>query len=216
MTASSCGPVVLMLSLALCIGGCARTPPPTEPPPVPPQTRLPSEPGNAAGPAESTDEDPEKSEELALGYAARARESLLASKYDEAIALADKAIELRSDLAEAYLVRGEALGYRAGEKSFEDSSDPDAGPEKKRALADIETAIELAPDLAPAFVARGLWRLDAGQVQEAISDFTRAIEIDPKYGEAYYHRAIASEDVDPEQSRLDSRKAEELGYNPGP
>lgn len=216
MTGSTCGPLLLVLGLVLCLGGCARTPQPVKPPPGSPEAQLPSEPADAPASADVPDEDPEQSEQLALGYAARAREALLANKYDEAIQLAGKAIELRSDLAEAYLVRGEALGYRASEQSFQHPSDPDAATEKKRALGDIETAIELAPDLAPAFVARGLWRLDAGQVQDAISDFTRAIEIDPQYGEAYYHRAIASEEVNPEQSRLDSRKAEELGYNPGP
>lgn len=206
----------MALLLGLCLGGCARTPQPVPPPPRPPEAQLPSQHEDAPAPAEDADGDPEQSEELALGYVARARQALAANKYEEAIDLAGKAIELRSDLAEAYLVRGEAMGYRAGEKSFHDSSNPEGAAEKKRALQDIETAIELAPDLAPAFIARGLWRLDAGQVQEAISDFTRAIEIDPEDGEAYYHRAIASQEISPEQSRLDSRKAEELGYNPGP
>lgn len=45
--------------------------------------------------------------------------------------------------------------------------------------------------LTNAYVSRGLELLKSKKYDQAISDFTRAIELNPKFGIAYYHRAYA-------------------------
>ena len=61
------------------------------------------------------------------------------------------------------------------------------------ALADAEphcnTAVNLDPTSFFALNARGALRLETGKVSEAIADYTKAIEIDPKYAGAYNNLA---------------------------
>lgn len=63
----------------------------------------------------------------------------------------------------------------------------------QKAISDYSTVIEIGD---PAFQAvgyfnRGIVRNLAGQYEEAIPDFTKAISIDRKMGAAFFHRGIA-------------------------
>jgi tetratricopeptide (TPR) repeat protein len=47
------------------------------------------------------------------------------------------------------------------------------------------------PTTAADYVSRGYARQDKGDLEGAIADFTKAIEVDPRYANAYYNRGIA-------------------------
>jgi len=86
-----------------------------------------------------------------------------------------KAIELRSNLQEAYLQR--ATCYRLTEYYY------------TQAVADYTKYLEFKPDSAEAYYYRGL----CGSGKNAISDLTRAIQLKPDYAEAYCQRGIETE-----------------------
>lgn len=60
----------------------------------------------------------------------------------------------------------------------------------EQAQADIDQALGLAPNNALVLFARGYLRQRQGQADQAIADFTRAIEADPTFAEAYYWRSV--------------------------
>ncbi len=47
------------------------------------------------------------------------------------------------------------------------------------------------PESAEAYFNRGLAYASNGQYEEAITDYTRALEINPRYALAFYHRGVA-------------------------
>lgn len=55
------------------------------------------------------------------------------------------------------------------------------------------SAIKESPKMAAAFALRGKASKDMGDVDSALKDLNRAIELDPSIGEAYYVRAQANE-----------------------
>ena len=60
---------------------------------------------------------------------------------------------------------------------------------------------------------RGIAYLGKEQYDQAISDFSKAIEIDPRYGEAYYKRGRShylKKEYD--KSWKDIKRAQDLGY----
>jgi tetratricopeptide (TPR) repeat protein len=66
------------------------------------------------------------------------------------------------------------------------------------------------PGGADDFFSRGMQRWAKGDLQGAHSDFTRAIEIDPKHWHAYFRRALGLSAMKPEQALDDFGKAIEL------
>ncbi len=56
-------------------------------------------------------------------------------------------------------------------------------------------AIELDDQNAMAYANRGIASLFGNVYHGGIEDFTRAIEIDPEYAEAYYFRGLAYESM---------------------
>jgi tetratricopeptide (TPR) repeat protein len=120
------------------------------------------------------------------------------ARYEEAILSFDRAISLKQDFADAYLLRGRA--YMNQEKpalAIADFSrviqlrpqDPEAYlerglahlsiEERSAALTDFTTATELAPRLARAFNYRGTALRALGRLREALADFHKAVELDP-------------------------------------
>ena len=93
-----------------------------------------------------------------------------------AIADCSKAIQLKPDLANAYLVRG--LAKR-------DKHDPDG------AIADFTTAIQLQPDLAAAYLTRGYAKSDKQDYEGAIADYSSAIQLQPNVPGTYNSRGNA-------------------------
>jgi len=103
-----------------------------------------------------------------------------AGDYDGAVAMFDNAIRLSlGDIAEVYVCRGEALGYLGRWKEAENS---------------INEALRHQPYMATAYNERGNVRRFQGDNENAITDYTMALHIDPTYYEAYYNRALAYEE----------------------
>jgi len=98
------------------------------------------------------------------------------ARYSQAILSFDRAVNLKPDLADAYLMRGKAY---VGEAKTE------------RAIADFGKAIELRPNDARALLERAAAYLDLKDFQSAIQDTERALRIDPKLAEGYNLRGTA-------------------------
>ncbi len=100
--------------------------------------------------------------------------------FEQALRMFDNAIRLSlGDIAEIYVVRGEALAYLGRWKDAETS---------------INEALRHQPYLATAYNERGNIRRFSQDYDNAIADYTMAIHIDATYYEAYYNRALAYEE----------------------
>ncbi len=64
-------------------------------------------------------------------------------------------------------------------------------PETKKVEAKKETGTRAADEKA--FAKRGRERLNRGDIDGAIADYSRAIEINPEFAEAYANRGVARE-----------------------
>ncbi len=119
-------------------------------------------------------------------------------KYAKAVADYDKAIEIKPDFADAYYNRG--LAY------FKKGSSYNLEPRKK-AIKDFTMAIELQPDFADAYYNRAVAYTeqihyhhkystippkfpseDMDNYNKALTDYTRALDLDPSYVLAYQGR----------------------------
>ncbi len=94
-------------------------------------------------------------------------------KPEEALPVADRAIELEPKLALAWITRGDANRYLR---------------RRPEAEADYSKAIELAPADYEARYARGLVREDLGNIDGAVEDYTAAIRAGPNEPHAYTNR----------------------------
>ena len=136
------------------------------------------------------------------------------SRYKEAIASYNKAIDLKPDYAEAHYNLGIALN-ELGENgeavnSYNKAIDlkPDhieaynnlgvalnALGKHEEAIASYDKAIDLKLDFLEAYNNRGLVLIEQGHNQEAINSFNKAIELKPDYAEAYSNLGIALRSV---------------------
>ena len=87
----------------------------------------------------------------------------------------ERAIELKSDYAEAYSNRGNVLKEL---KRLEE------------ALTSYERAIELKSDYAEAFYNRGIVFNELKRLDEALTSYERAIELKSDYAEAYLNKSL--------------------------
>lgn len=106
------------------------------------------------------------------------------------------AIEINSNMPEAYLNRAAAL---------------ERIDARQDAIADYSKAIELRPNFPAAYFGRANALSDLGLNDRALKDYDRAIRLSPRRGEYYYNRGLLLE----KQSRdsdaaLDFLKAYEL------
>jgi tetratricopeptide (TPR) repeat protein len=98
------------------------------------------------------------------------------ARYPQAILAFDRAVQLKADYWEAYLMRGRAL--------FADN-------QTEPASRDFTKVIELRPNDPQPLVERGLAYIEMHDYQTAISDADKAIEIDNKLATAYNLRGTA-------------------------
>ncbi len=141
-----------------------------------------------------------------------------------------KAIELKPDLAEAYVNRGDTklvaddwdgaiadcskaielkpddvAAYNNRSLAKKDKGDLDG------AIADASKAIEIKPDYATAYDTRGFAKNARGDVAGALADYNKAIELKPDLAEAYNNRSLAKKDKgDLDGAIADASKAIEI------
>lgn len=111
-------------------------------------------------------------------YQNRAAAYLAIGKYREAAEDATQVLTAQGEQPspEMLLLRGRA---QLGEKKY------------NQALEDLNKAAELKPDLADAYLERGMVFTHVRRFDDAIGDFTYAIQLDPQNGKAYALRAEA-------------------------
>jgi tetratricopeptide (TPR) repeat protein/S1-C subfamily serine protease len=107
-------------------------------------------------------------------------------KYDAALKSIDLAISLESNDLTLLYEKGRILS--------------DAG-QHKNSVAIYDLIIRKQPE-APAYNNRGVAKSDLGNKQDAISDFNRAISINPKYVQAYINRGIVKADLEKKQEAI--------------
>ena len=98
------------------------------------------------------------------------------ARYNEAIVACDRAISLKTNFADAYMLRGRArvLEYDAAE-----------------AIADFAAVIEIRPGDPQALLWRAAAYVDQKKYTPAISDAAAALKLDSKLARAYYLRGTA-------------------------
>jgi tetratricopeptide (TPR) repeat protein len=94
-------------------------------------------------------------------------------QYDSAIEEFKNAIDLDSNIVEAYINRGVAYG---------------AKKQYSEAIGDLNKAIELGSNNIKIYRHRGTFYFKSKQFDESISDFSKAIEMDSKNADAYCER----------------------------
>lgn len=92
------------------------------------------------------------------------------ARYDQAVASCDRAISLKSDFTDAYLLRG-----RARVAVYEPAA----------AIADFAKAIQLRPHDPQLLIERASAQVDQKQYAAAVADTKAALAIDPKLARAY-------------------------------
>ena len=97
-------------------------------------------------------------------------------EYDKVIVHYTEAINLNSELAEAYYNRGVAYAKKG---KFD------------LAIQDFNKAIDLNPEYAKACYNRGVAYAKKGEFDLAIQDYTKAIDLNPEDAEAYCNRGEA-------------------------
>ena len=97
-------------------------------------------------------------------------------RYDDAITIYGKIIELKPDWNSPYNNRGIAYDKKG---------------EHDRAISDYNKALELNPREADAYINRGNAYNKKGSYDRAILDYDKALEINPMYAGAYNNRAVA-------------------------
>ncbi len=134
-------------------------------------------------------------------YSGRAQLYELTSRPDEAIADFSKAIEYNPKDAENYYNR--AVVYRTK-------------GEHEKSVRDYDTYIPLMAGTsvyqADGYINRGLAHWSLGRLDQALSDFTKVIELDPKRANGYKARAMLYRDMKKDDlAAADEKKAAELG-----
>ena len=93
---------------------------------------------------------------------------------------------------------------------FQESMPSEVATRLKEITVDLKTLVASSSVLS----SRGIQSLDSGNVDEAISFFSKAIEVSPRSGEAHYYRGLAyylKKEYD--KSWEDIHEAQALGYN---
>ena len=154
--------------------------------------------------------------------------------YKGAIVDYTKAIDIDTSFSEAFFFRGDANGRLSSLAAIsgEMMAEQDKGYYKREAIEDYTAAIKFNPKYFEAYFQRGsdLLTFDDSQtiyfgkdflkkpkveyIKDAIADFGKAIEINPKSDEAFRYRAIAKFTIEDYQGAFeDFTKAVEINPN---
>ncbi|MBN1317983.1 MAG: tetratricopeptide repeat protein [Anaerolineales bacterium] len=113
-------------------------------------------------------------------------------KYQDCINSASKAINLQSDLWESYYFRGTCQAELL---------------QNEFAIVDLNTYLKHITDDPDGWYNRDLTNRRLGNIQNALSDYTRAIELDPEYTWALINRGIVYEGLEDYKKAFDDYDA---------
>lgn len=118
------------------------------------------------------------------------------ARYNQAILSFDRAVALKPDMVDGYLMRGKAY---VGESKPEE------------ALPNFSKAIELRPSDPEPWLERGTAYLELNKFREAIADASHAIAVSPSQASAYSLRGAAiRKSGDPKKALEDFNRAVDL------
>ncbi len=158
-----------------------------------------------------------------IDYLGRALDFITVRDYANAEKDIDRAIALAPDLAICYLLRAQARYSRLQlERNSATGPEADAFTRmslNRKALSDIaddlDTVIRLSPNMAVAYFNKGNVLFELEEYALAENAYTKAIDIKPDFGEAYYNRGyIALKTGRQTEGVADLGKAGELGILP--
>ena len=135
-------------------------------------------------------------------------------KWDDAIALYNKAIKENPNYGYAFISKGIAYMSQGNlDKAISNFSESiDVSPEYteayqnrgvlleyrgqfNKAIADFDKAIAADPNSYVLYFNRGMARVYKNQCDRALSDLEKAIELKPNYAKAYINKGVALEDL---------------------
>lgn len=133
-----------------------------------------------------------------IDYFGRAMDFVTVHNYGAAIRDLDRAIELTPDFAPAYMLRAQArLRQKESGVSDEEDSKMDAMARQAReqalsdqVLTDIDKSISLSPRNPFGYFNRGNMLIERDDLAAAAEAYSRAIELKPDFGEAYFNRGF--------------------------
>ena len=125
----------------------------------------------------------------------------------DALAINDlgKSAELGYRPAKNFLSKKTSQSNKSSQENIEQSL-------KEEALRVFTEAIRLDPSNASTYLNRGMAYERINHMQQAIADYSKAIELAPDYAKAYYARGTLLWYLDDDTSIRDLMKAAELGY----
>ena len=152
----------------------------------------------------------------AIDYFARAMDFYTLRNYDAAITDLDRAIELTPDFALAYFLRAIATVKNQSTLTVGNTSGLSTqNTAIRRALDDFDKVIALSPRNPFAYYNKGNLLVEIQDYTSAVAAYTKAIEIKPDFGEAFFNRGFSYLTLGNRQLGLpDVSKAGELGIIP--
>jgi tetratricopeptide (TPR) repeat protein len=117
---------------------------------------------------------------FAKAYYALAKVHLKLNKLDDAIQIANKAVEKFPEETDAYLTRSIVFHQRSDYPS---------------AINDLSKVVVLEPENEDVLVQRGIYYQEFSQHQNAINDFTKVLALNETNKDAYLHRAESHEEI---------------------
>ncbi|MEG4342558.1 tetratricopeptide repeat protein [Microcoleus sp. A003_D6] len=155
------------------------------------------------------------------------------SRFEEALAAYERAINLRPDYAEVWQEKAKTLyalkKYRESQSAYDRAIE--LKPEyleawtgrgyalenlqqSQEAIASFENALKIQPDYPAAWEGRGDVLLDSQRYEEAIASYEKAVEFQPNLYRAWYNRGQASQKLKQYDSAVESyQKAVEIKFD---
>ncbi|MCM1451032.1 MAG: tetratricopeptide repeat protein [Clostridium sp.] len=153
-----------------------------------------------------------------IDYLGRALDFITLRNYQAAISDLDRAVEMNPDHALAYMLRAQSRYYQSLESAPYDRAETGLSSLDTRreslalALADIDRAIQYSPRTSALWYDKGNILYSMGNLPAASEAYTKAIELEPSMGEAYFNRGYIKLKAGDEKGGIDDlSKAGELG-----
>jgi superkiller protein 3 len=99
-------------------------------------------------------------------------------KIDDAITSLEKAVKLKSDIAEVHFALGECYYHKENNKD--------------KAIEAFSNVLKLQPNNAKAYYNLGITHYKYDEMEEAMNAFEKSMDLDPEYSSAYYQAGLAS------------------------